>query len=447
MNDSTVIKPRPGARHVDPRPDRPAPPDDSTILSSSFDPAGSPAGTAGQVGDRPGFDGAGRFRLPSTELGPVCDEASRLLSVANRLASATQVEDISQIKRQCMDLVREYRTALKATEETAETVDVASYCACALLDEIVLNSEWGQSGQWAASSLLSEFHSQTWSGTHFFELVDKARRTSNVPVMMLQYLCLSLGFKGRYRVEERGEEQLDILRDCLYHEICADQGRFTTPFDRTWEQRVTPGTGLSHGVPLWAGAAICGVLLLLGYLWLTHQLNTFAEPVLAELNAVGLPVRPAGDGVGNPEDLRYLRQVLQTEIGRGLVELDGEGSGTRLRIGSEALFDSGGVVVREDMTPVISKIARALESTSGSILVTGHTDNRPIATSRYPSNWHLSLARATSVADMLAVNGNLNGRLWPEGRGEAEPLYSNDTAENRARNRRVEIVLVPGTET
>ncbi|MFC4258050.1 type VI secretion system protein TssL, long form [Marinobacter lacisalsi] len=436
MNDSTVIKPRPGARQVDPRPDRPSPDDDRTLLSSPG--GGSTDG---------GFptDSTGRFRLPSTQLGPVCDEASRLLSVANRLSRAESVEDMTHLRRQCMDLVREYRAALKAADQSPETVDVASYCVCALLDEIVLNSSWGQSGQWAAASLLSEFHSQTWSGTHFFELVDKARRTSNVPVMMLQYLCLSLGFKGRYRVEERGEEQLDILRDCLYHEICADQGRFSTPFDRSWEDRVTPGAGLTHGIPLWVGAAVCAVALLLGYLWSTHLLDSFAEPVLADLNSVGVPERPAQEGPGNPDDLRYLKQMLQTEIDMGLVELDGEGAGTRLRIGNEALFVSGGVDVSEDMVPVISKIARALESTSGSILVTGHTDNRPIATTRYPSNWHLSLARATSVSDMLGRNGNLKGRLWPEGRGEAEPLFKNDTAENRARNRRVEILLVPET--
>ncbi len=435
MNDSTVIKPRPGARQVDPRPERPAPSDDHTQLA----PAAGVGTSAFQAGD------ATRFRLPTTRLGPVCDEASRLLSVANRLARAEAVEDMTHLRRQCMDLVRDYRAALKAADQSPETVDVASYCVCALLDEIVLNSQWGQGGQWAAASLLSEFHSQTWSGTHFFELVDKARRTSNFPLMMLQYLCLCLGFKGRYRVEERGEEQLDILRDCLYHEICADQGRFTTPFDRSWESRVTPGAGLSYGVPLWVGAAVCAVALLLGYLWLTHQLTSQAEPVLAELNQVGVPERPVQEGAGNPDDLRYLRQMLQTEIDRGLVELDGENMGTRLRIGSEALFDSGGVSVRADMEPIISKIARALESTSGSILVTGHTDDRPIATARYPSNWHLSLARATSVADMLGRNGNLGGRLWPEGRGEAEPLFANDTPENRARNRRVEILLVPET--
>src|SRR5690554_1788660 len=150
MNDSTVIKPRPGARQVEPRPERPAPSDDHTQLA----PAAGVGTSAFQAGD------ATCFRLPTTRLGPVCDEASRLLSVANRLARAEAVEDMTHLRRQCMDLVRDYRAALKAADQSPETVDVASYCVCALLDEIVLNSQWGQGGQWAAASLLSEFHSQ-----------------------------------------------------------------------------------------------------------------------------------------------------------------------------------------------------------------------------------------------------------------------------------------------
>lgn len=427
MSENTIIKPRPGARQAPARGENPTPDDDRT----AFAPARSPVPRE-------------RFRLPATHLGAVCDEASRLLSLADRLGQAKSVEDIVGLRRQCMDLVREYQNSLKARDILPDTVDMASYCICALLDELVLNSEWGQSGQWAANSLLSEFHSQTWAGTHFFELVDKSRRSSNIQLMTLQYLCLSLGFNGKYRVEERGQEQLDMLRDSLYHEICADRGRFTTPFDHSWENRVVPGNGLAQGVPLWVGAAICSVALLLTYLGFAHSIGQVSEPVLADINRVGIPERPQDKaGPGNPEDIRYLKQVLQTEIDRGLLELDVDAGQVLLRIGSEALFASGGTEVREDMVPVLSKIARALESTSGSVLVTGHTDDRPIATSQYPSNWHLSLARATSVSDLLALTGKLNGRLWPEGRGEAEPRFENDTAENRARNRRVEITLIP----
>ena len=427
MSENTIIKPRPGARQAQPR-SAPAPEDDDR---TEFAPAVAQSAKE-------------RFRLPTTHLGPVCDQASRLLSLADRLSQAAAVEDIGGLKRQCMDLIRDYRQALKSANLMPDTVETASYCICALLDEIVLNSEWGQSGQWAASSLLSEFHSQTWAGTHFFELVEKAMRTVNTELLTLQYLCLSLGFKGKFRIEDRGQDELDAVRDKIYQQICADRGRYSTPFDRSWESRIVKGNALGQSLPTWVVAAICGVALLLAYLGLAHNLSKAAEPVLMEIASLGVPESLADSALtGEPTDARYLRQILQTEIDRDVLEIVMDGNRVKLLIGSEALFASGAAVVREDMEPVLSKIARALESTNGSIMVAGHSDNQPIATDRFPSNWHLSLARATAVSDMMSSTVDFNGRLWPEGRGKSEPRFDNNTAQNRARNRRVEITLIP----
>lgn len=430
MSDQTVVKPRPGARDLPQKPSSPETPGDATALAA---PVRQP-------------ESGSRFRLPETQLDPVCDEATRLLSLADRLGQAESVRDVAALKRQCMALVTEYQQALRTREVSPDTVDTASYCICALLDELVLNSDWGQTSHWAGSSLLSEFHSQTWAGTHFFERVEQAQRSGNIPLLTLQYLCLSLGFKGRYRVEDRGQEQLDILRDSLYRQICAEHGRFTTPFDRSWQSRIVPSGSLGQRVPFWALGAISLVILLLAYVGLVHTLDQYAEPVIQELSQVGLPPEPdtgGEDGSGAPVDTRYLEQVLQTEMERGLVELEETEDSASLIIGSEGLFNPGSAEVRDAVKPVLDKIARALESTEGSIQVTGHSDNQPIATDRFPSNWHLSLARATAVADMLGSGAKLDGRLWPEGRGTAEPRASNDTAENRARNRRVEITLTP----
>ncbi|WP_404365752.1 type IVB secretion system protein IcmH/DotU [Marinobacter sp.] len=425
MSENTVIKPRPGARQASPRRERPSAGEDST----EFAPVAA---------SRP----RERFRLPATNLGPVCDQASRLLSLADRLAESESVADIASLKRQCMDLIREYRQALGAANLLPDTVETASYCVCALLDEIVLNSEWGQAGRWAASSLLSEFHSQTWAGTHFFELVDKAVRSSGIQLLTLQYLCLSLGFKGKFRVEEHGQEQLDTLRDSLYQQICAERGRYATPFDRSWEPRVVTGNALGHSIPVWVVGSVCGVVLLLVYLGLTHRLGNTSEPLRAQIAGLGVPETLSADLVtGEPADARYLRQILQTEMDRGFLEVTMDGNRVKLLIGNEALFSSGQAAVREDMAPVLSKIARALESTSGSIMVAGHSDNRPIATDRYPSNWHLSLARATAVSDMMSATVDFNGRLWPEGRGATEPRFGTDAPQDR--NRRVEITLIP----
>ena len=98
--------------------------------------------------------------------------------------------------------------------------------------------------------------------------------------------------------------------------------------------------------------------------------------------------------------------------------------------------------VQESYEPILQKIASSVEGSKGKLLITGHTDDTPIATAKYPSNWNLSLARATAVSNFLSQNSHLEGRLWPEGKGDSEPIMGNDSAQNRAINRRIEIDLL-----
>jgi type VI secretion system protein ImpK len=98
--------------------------------------------------------------------------------------------------------------------------------------------------------------------------------------------------------------------------------------------------------------------------------------------------------------------------------------------------------VRDRYIPVLSRIADALRETHGSILVSGYTDSTPMRSARFPSNWHLSQARADAVGEILARRLGDSGRLRAEGRGDADPVAPNDNAADRARNRRVEITLL-----
>lgn len=91
---------------------------------------------------------------------------------------------------------------------------------------------------------------------------------------------------------------------------------------------------------------------------------------------------------------------------------------------------------------MLSRIADALNGTVGAILITGYSDNVPIRTIQYPSNWELSQARADSVKLLLDARLNDKSRVRAEGKGEADPVAPNDSPENRARNRRVEITLL-----
>ena len=108
----------------------------------------------------------------------------------------------------------------------------------------------------------------------------------------------------------------------------------------------------------------------------------------------------------------------------------------------DGLFDPASTIVKPRYVQVIERIAIALNEVPGKVVVNGYTDTSPIRTARFPSNWHLSQERAQSVSDMLLRTVRDSQRVRAEGRGEADPVASNTTIEGKARNRRVEIILM-----
>lgn len=108
------------------------------------------------------------------------------------------------------------------------------------------------------------------------------------------------------------------------------------------------------------------------------------------------------------------------------------------------LFQPGTAALQSDYEPVVARIAAALKTQPGRVVVAGHTDNTPIRTPRFHSNYELSVARAQSVMNSLIAGSGDPGRYSAEGRGQDEPLVSNNSAESRARNRRVDITLFVG---
>src|SRR5258706_10561026 len=109
------------------------------------------------------------------------------------------------------------------------------------------------------------------------------------------------------------------------------------------------------------------------------------------------------------------------------------------------LFPPGSARPDEKVFAVIERVAQALDKLPGAIVVSGHTDDQPIRTARFPSNWELSTERARSVAGVMAAEMKDPARLRAEGLADSEPLVPNDNATNRARNRRVAILVREGS--
>ena len=115
-----------------------------------------------------------------------------------------------------------------------------------------------------------------------------------------------------------------------------------------------------------------------------------------------------------------------------------------IQLESDVLFDSGKTNIKPDGQTALTKLALVLAGiTDRKYLITGFTDDVPIHTQRFPSNWELSTARAVEVTKFLIVNGMRPQVLAAAGYGEFDPVAPNDTPEHQAQNRRIEIVLQP----
>lgn len=138
-----------------------------------------------------------------------------------------------------------------------------------------------------------------------------------------------------------------------------------------------------------------------------------------------------------------LIEFIESENLQDKVQINYEEESMHIVITDEVMFPTGSTALQETARQVLALVAQASPDSTESITVIGHTDNVPIRTSQYPSNWELSAARAASVVRFLI---NQESSLSPEkyqaiGKGEFEPVESNDTQEGRARNRRIELLI------
>lgn len=157
---------------------------------------------------------------------------------------------------------------------------------------------------------------------------------------------------------------------------------------------------------------------------------------------------PTVDEIKTQADARKVADTLKTEISEGKLEIEVKDKDIIIRIKEKNSFVSGSSKLTPSFGPVIKKIDQAIRNVDGTIKVGGHTDDNPISTSEYRSNWELSTARAVSVAHALMEEGKIDeNRFEIVGYGDTKPLVPNTTEENRAQNRRVDIVIQQAGET
>ena len=207
---------------------------------------------------------------------PVVTAAATLMSEVVRLKHSYEFEDLHNLQERLSAEIKlfEHRLVQQAVE--GSQVMAARYVLCTALDEAVATTPWGNESEWSSMSLLSSFHNETFGGEKFFQLLDRLSRNpvKHLPLLELMYLCISLGFEGKYRVMPRGVAELEVIRDGLYRQI--RQLRGDTPRDLSphWQGLKGERHDLVTVTPWWvivACTAVCLLTLYGGFAWVLAE--------------------------------------------------------------------------------------------------------------------------------------------------------------------------------
>lgn len=148
------------------------------------------------------------------------------------------------------------------------------------------------------------------------------------------------------------------------------------------------------------------------------------------------------------DQAEIIKKSLKQEIRQGLVSVGTEGLKITIRINEKGSFSSGTAELKVGFEPVMNKITEAVNHSVGTVHVAGHTDNIPISNDWYRSNWELAASRAVTVAHFMLKNKQTDSaRIVVQGFADTRPLVTNNSAENRAKNRRVEIIVTQDDPT
>ena len=441
LRDATVVRPR-GAPTPPPAP-APAP---APAARPAAAPMRAPAARAemappAAIGD---FLGGG--------LNALVQAASPLLLLAVQLRNSVSQPDAAHLRDQVIAQVRQFESHAQTAGVAAQTVTAARYVLCSTLDESVMNTPWGQQSGWAAKTLLVIFHGESYGGEKFFVILDRlcADFSRHIDLIELMYICLTLGFGGRYQIEADGRAKLADIQEDLYRRLKGQRAPAAEELAPHWKGIEDRRNPLVRYVPLWVIVAAGACLLLGAFLYFYTRLNELSSPVSAQVAQIGLKsavppdearVRQAQPKVAH----KSLKQLLAPQEQAGALTVDEKPDGSALvRLNAAAMFASGGTEVAEKQIPMLHAITAALNQVPGRVIVVGHTDDQPVHSLKFKDNYALSAERARSVLQILGQGIDNAGRLESSGAGSSQPIaVPASLPENRARNRRVEILYSP----
>ena len=399
--------------------------------------------------------GADANAIAMTGINPLCALATPLLSLVSRIRNRAQHMDPEKLRQSVMAEVRGFENAALKAGEDAQKVKVARYALCATIDDVVLNTPWGEQSPWAMQTMVGTFHRETVGGDRFYDLLARLEQDpgANIDLLEFLYMCLSLGFEGRLRVENGGQDKHLQIRNTLARIIRGQRGEVERDLSPRWKGVLRPYQPLSAWRPVWIAIGAMAAIMALTYGGFAWALGRQSSAVLAQIAAVDSgevatmlrrapPPPPPPPQQEQVDNVALLSSFLAPEVAAKVVSVFQKGNTITVRMAGVGMFGSGSDALKEQFIPIINRVGEALKNEKGHIVIVGHSDSSKVGGGRFKSNDQLSQARADAVLKMLAPVVGDPSRIIAEGHGDKEPIADNGTKEGRATNRRIEILVV-----
>lgn len=373
---------------------------------------------------------------------PLIAAANPLLMTLSSLRSGGAPASIDGLRTRLIEMVRELDAACEKASIPAEQRHLARYALCTAVDEAIQRVPWGNTANWARQSLMLHFFKDNNGGETFYVILDKliAAPGKQAALLQLYYICLSLGFMGKFLLQDAaGRHAVVDLREQLYQLIRQGHPETDLALSNNWR-------GLSVAARQFKGFAfmwltLAGMLLLCVGAYATLLLLLADARDDLALRKLALKPAPPSPQTFAPPLRPRLPQLLATEIAANQLQVRESQVESVVTLVSEGMFDSGSAVPSIGSVALVERVASAMDTLDGRIIVVGHTDNRPPRSLQFPTNDELSKERARSVARIVMGRLKDPSRVVFEGRGAGEPVVPNDSLLGQAKNRRVVITL------
>lgn len=410
----------------------------------------------GEARGRKGAEGAPfEVSAASPSRNPIIAAATPLLIFLDQLRLKIFEPDAEMLATQIGRTIREFERHLADAGIPAETAQTAKLALCATADDVIANLPGPGSRDWARLGMLSRFFPSADPGSSFFEALNRvlADPSPHYDLLEFMHLCLCLGFEGQYRQGLVREDcDLERVRRDVYETLRYFQARAEDEISPHWRGLAAPTRRDTARAPFWSLAA-AATALAAGCFFLARTIVTLESDALSDkllaLNPSGpVAIERAASFVPlvhNPvstAQIDRIRAALARDIEVGNVAVEMRGDFIVVEINNRLLFEPGKAETKPEFSPIAANIAAALEPERGPLQIIGHTDNvKPRKSGTFASNYDLSIARAKAVERALSPGLSDPGRAAVDGKGEDEPIADNTTAEGRAANRRVDIMI------